>query len=190
MKARLTLLPVLCLIASVDHAFADLRIVSAYFGRPNHNVDVRPVIDQYVDHGIFSFRVSGANLGGWQNPGRTDFLRVVYEIDGRRQTTDAMEGQVFTFVGVENPRGGVFGRGRSFSPQTATIRITNAGPAQLSAFSIDRYGGWRWQAEISPGRATTDVGVVGLDWVVVTRGGTVVGRVTIKQGENRINVRG
>ena len=183
MKSRLTLLTVLCLFVSLAPAFADLRVVSAYFGRPNRNVDVRGVIEQYVDQGIYSFRVSGANLGGWQNPGRTDFLRVVYEVNGRRYTTDGMEGQVFTFAGVRNPV-----TGRALLPQRATIRITNHTGEQLSAYSIDRYGAWHWQAEISPGRTTTDMGIIGFSWVVINRAGTELGRVTLKRGENRIIV--
>jgi hypothetical protein len=95
MRTHLFIFIILALLASVHHSFADLRIVSAYFGRPNHNVDVRGVIEQYVDQGIYSFRVSGANLGGWQNPGRTDFLRVVYEANGRRYTTGCRNGRPF-----------------------------------------------------------------------------------------------
>jgi hypothetical protein len=183
MRSRLFILTILALLASVHHSFADLRIISAYFGRPNRNVDVRGVIEEYVDQGIYSFRVSGANLGGWQNPGKTDFLRVVYEMNGRRYTTDGMEGQVFTFVGVRSPV-----TGRPLLPQRATIRINNTTGEQLSAYSIDRYGAWHWQAEISPGRTTTDMGIIGFSWVVINRAGAELGRVTLKRGENRIIV--
>jgi hypothetical protein len=183
MRSRSFLICILAILSSVQHGFADLRIISAYFGRPNHNVDVRRVIEDYVDHGVYSFRVSGASLGGWQNPGKTDFLRIVYESDGRRYTTDGMEGQVFTFVGVRDSA-----PGRAPLPQRESIRITNNTAEQLSAYSIDRYGAWHWQAEISPGRATTDLGMRGSSWVVINRSGTVLGRVTVKRGENRIVV--
>ena len=183
MRSRFFIVIILAFLASIHHGFADLRIISAYFGRPNHNVDVRRVIEDYVDQGIYSFRVSGANLGGWQNPGKTDFLRVVYEANGRRYTTDGMEGQVFTFAGVRDPE-----TGRALLPQRATIRITNNTGDQLSAYSIDRYGAWHWQAEVSPGRTTTDMGIIGFSWVVINRAGTALGRVTVKRGENRIIV--
>jgi hypothetical protein len=182
MRYRSIILITLALLAGAENSFADLHIISAYFGRPAKNVDVRRVVEEYVNHGIYSFRVSGANLGGWQNPGKTDFLRVVYEVNGRRFTTDGMEGQIFTFAGVDPMPG------RAPLPMRATIRITNATAEQLSAYSIDRYGAWHWQAEISPGRTTTDVGVVGFNWAVVNRAGAVLGRVTLKTGENRIVV--
>ena len=149
--------PLVGLLATLGNSFADLRIVSAYFGRPEQNQDVKRTVQNYAEHGIYSFRISGENLGARQHQNQADFLRVVYEVDGRRYTSDGTEGQTFTFSGVRNPLpDGPFGfRSRPALPSTAPVRLTNNGPVQVSAYSVDGYGAWRWQAEIPPGRTST-----------------------------------
>lgn len=190
MRPRLIFLTVLCLLASLGNSVAGLRIVSAYFGRPERNQDVRRAVEHYVDHGIFAFRISGENLGARQHVDQKDFLRVIYEVDGRRYMTDGVEGQVFTFSAVQNPvPDRIFGLpGRPPLPQMASVRITNAGRAQVSAFSIDQHGAWRWQAEVPAGRTSTEVGVVGFDWVLANHAGAVLERFTIRPGENRVSI--
>ena len=114
----------------------------------------------------------------------------MYEVDGRRYTTDGVKGDVFTFSGVAHPLPSrIFGLpGRPPLPRTAGVRITNAGPGEISAFSVDPHGEWRWQAEIPPGRTSTEVGIVGLDWVITSHSGAVLDRFTIQPGENRVTM--
>ena len=190
MRPRLIFVTILCLLASLGNGFAGLRIVSAYFGRPERNQDVRRAVEHYVEHGIFAFRISGENLGARQHVDQKDFLRVIYEVDGRRYVTDGVEGQVFTFSGVQNPiPDRIFGLpGRPPLPATAPVRITNAGTGQITAFSIDQHGAWRWQAEIPAGRTSTEVGVVGFDWILTSAAGSVLERFTINRGENRVTI--
>lgn len=178
------------MLASLANSFGDLRIVSAYFGRPERNQDVRKAVQHYVEHGIFAFRVSGENLGAKEHRDKQDYLRVVYDVDGRRCTTDGVEGKIFTFEGVRNPiPDRIFGLpGRPPLPQTATVWITNAGSSQITAYNVDRHGAWRWQAEIPPGRTSTEVGVVGFDWVLADRSGAVVEKFTISPGGNRVTL--
>ncbi|MEO7317827.1 MAG: hypothetical protein ABIZ56_02435 [Chthoniobacteraceae bacterium] len=187
MRPRLFLFILLSLLASLENSFAELRIVSAYFGRPERNQDVKRAVQNYVDNGIFAFRISGENLGAKQHRGKEDYLRVVYELDGRRYTIDGVEGQTFTFQGVRNPVPDGL-RDRPPSPTTAPIRITNNGPTQISAYSIDRYGAWRWQAEIPPGRTSTETGIVGYEWKLVNRAGDVLEKFTIRPQGNQVTL--
>ena len=190
MRPRIFLLTLLCLLASIGNSFGHLRIVSAYFGRPERNQDVKRAVENYVDHGIFSFRISGESLGAKQHRDRQDYLRVVYDLDGRRYTTDGVEGDTFTFAGVQNPvPSGFFGvPSRPTLPSTAPIRITNDGPTQLSAYSIDRYGAWRWQAEIPPRRTSSEVGIVGFQWIIVNRAGAVLEKFTVRAEGNQVTM--
>ena len=192
MRPRLFLLTIVCFLTCLGNSFADLRLVSAYFGRPEQNQDVHRAVQNYIDHGVYSFRISGENLGAREHYNQADFLRVVYEADGRRYTTDGVEGQTFTFSGVQNPLPhrffGLPGRPQYLT--TAPVRITNNGPTQISAYSVDLYGAWRWQAEIPPGRTSTEVGIVGFDWILVNRAGAVVERFPINRGGNSVTLAG
>ena len=181
MHLRTPLLALLVLFATVASGLAELRIRSAYYGRPDNNRDVKQVLENYVRHGIYSFRVSGRSMGVEPNPGRTDYLRVVYDLNGRRQTTDAQEGQLFTFAGISET-------GKIGSYYTATVRISNGTSQDLAAYSIDRYGVWRWQAFIPPGGTATDTGIVGQRWAVSNRAGVVLRQFTIEPRENRVYV--
>ncbi len=190
MRLRPTLLALVLFIASFGHSFADLRVISAYFGRPERNQDVKRAVVHFVENGVFAFRISGENLGAKQHRDQEDYLRIVYEMDGRRYTTDGVEGQVFTFQGVRNaiPSGFLGLPGRAPLAETAPIRITNSTTSQVTVSSVDCHGAWRWQAEIPPGRTSTEVGVVGLEWVITNRAGAVIERFTVNRGENRVTL--
>ena len=137
MRHRPTLPALVFLLASFGHSFADLRIISAYFGRPEQNQDVKRTVKNFVENGVFAFRISGENLGAKQHRDQKDYLRVVYEVDGRRCTTDGVEGQVFTFEGVRDPiPSGFLGLpGRAPWAETAPIQITNSTNSQLTVSS-------------------------------------------------------
>ncbi len=189
MKSRVFLVSLLVFFATLAQGFADLRIRRAYYGRPENNRDVKAYIENYVKNGIYSFRVAAASLGSNPNPGQADFLRVEYEVDGRRYTTDAQEAQIFTFAGVNNPRPPSRLLGLPIPApyvSTATVQITNATTGPLYAYNIDRYGRWNWQAQIGVGRTTTDVGVIGQRWAVSTPSGVVVKEFTVAARDNQL----
>lgn len=192
MKLRMLLLTAVCLLATLSDSLAALRVISAFFGRPNKNEDVTRALRNYVENGVFGFRISGQNLGAKEHHYKEDYLRVIYEVDGRRYTTDGVEGQTFTFEGVRNAiPDRYFGLpGRAPFAETASIRIANGTNSGLTASSIDQHGAWRWQAEIPPGRTSTEVGIVGLEWVISNRNGAVVKKFRVNRGDNRVSLSG
>ena len=85
MKLRVLLLTAVCLLASLADSLAGLRVISAFFGRPNKNEDVTRAVRNYVENGVFGFRISGQNLGAKEHYYKEDYLRVIYEVEFKEQ---------------------------------------------------------------------------------------------------------
>ena len=100
------------------------------------------------------------------------------------------EGKVFTFQGI----GGVtasrplLGFIPPQAPSTASLRVVNQARNPVLVYSLDRYGGWNWEAELPPGRAFSATAAVGQRWRVTNLTNIEMESITIRPGPNSIAI--
>lgn len=160
-------------------AEAQIKVVSAYYGRPKpeRTVDVKKTVQAMASVWRTSFQVSPATFKVNPNPGRRNTLVVQYYAYGQTYTERADDGQVFTFRGAVGTR------------SSARVRFENGYGQQVYLYELDRWGAWHWKAKLDRGTSYTSAARAGDQWVVTDRRGRVLRQVVVPRGGGTIRLR-
>lgn len=178
----------LALLAFATSAWADLEIKKARYGNVSSYRDVRGILEAYVRNSTLSFPVNARSMGGDPSRGQTDYLYVVYEVDGREFTDTVQQGRVFTFRGLSQveparpPMNLPFLR--PISPVPVPLTVVNRTGLSIQIYSIDRFGQWVWAANMIKGQTIGLSAKVGQEWVAADFSGHELGRDRMSRDEN------
>jgi hypothetical protein len=180
MKFRFLPILAILLFCLASQALAGLEIKKARYGTTSGYRDVRGIVEAYLRNNNLSFLVNSRSMGGDPTPRQTDFLFIVYEVNGREYTDTIVEGSVFTFRGVANvqPARPVLNIPllRPAAPTTSQMVIVNKSSLTGHTYSVDRYGQWVWVALVNKGQTITVTGQVGQEFIVADPSKRVLGR--------------
>jgi hypothetical protein len=182
MKASILVRSLALLLAMAFPAIANIKVQSAYYGRPSpgKSVEVGKVVQQLYNSGRTSFRLSPAIMGASPNPGLPNFLKVEYYLNGKKVTGTATDGELFTFAGTGPAP-------KPPAPGAARLRILNNLGVPVYAYSIDRWGRWNWGQQIVPSGIFNTNSHIGQRWVITrTNAARIIHEFTLKPGDNRI----
>jgi hypothetical protein len=183
-------LPVFLLlfVCLATQAFADLEIKKARYGNTTAYREVSDILVAYLRNNTLSFPVNARSMGGNPTRGMTDFLFVVYSVNGREYTDTVPEGGIFTFKGLTNvqpvrpPLNLPFLR--PSTPLTAPLTVVNRSNSNLRIYSVDRYGRWVWSADMFRGQTLSFNGQVGQEWIAADYTNRAFARQRISRGDN------
>jgi hypothetical protein len=188
MPTRIFTLAFVALLSLATSALAGLTIKKARYGNTSSYRDVQGVLEAYVRNGTLSFPVTARSMGGDPSRGQTDFLFVIYEVNGREFTDTIPQGQIFTFRGLPNVRPVRPPLSLPFlrpsSPLAVPLALVNRSGLNVSIYSVDRYGRWVWAANVIAGQTISISAQVGQDWVAADASGRELARSRIARSDN------
>lgn len=173
-----TLAIILLVFCGARTGEAQIKITSAYYGRPKpeKTVDVKDTVQALVNAGRTSFHVSTGTFRLNPNPGRPNFLVVQYYAYGQNYTGRASDGQLFTFRGA-------------VQPSRTRIRFENGYSRVIYLYELDRWGAWGWKAQLDPGTNYSSAARAGERWIVTDRRGRILRQVTVPRGGGTVRLR-
>jgi hypothetical protein len=177
-----TLALLLIVFCGARSGYAQIKIDSAYYGRPKpeKTVDVKETVQALANAGRTSFRVSPTTFRVVPNGGRPNFLVVQYYAYGQHYTGRAEDGQTFTFRG---PGTGYAGSGGT------RIRFENGFPRVVYLYELNRWGAWTWKAQLDPGSNYSTEARAGENWAVTDRAGRPLQQVVVPRGGGTVRLR-
>ncbi len=163
-----------------------LEVIRARYGTDRKGFDVSDIVQGYANRGVRSFYVNNASMGGDPEKAKKKELTVEYVNRGRRYRDSAKEGTHFQFQGPLLGGGGGYHFHQGIDgAERAELVIDNELSAPVTAYSLDRWGSWRWVGTIDPGRALAAPAYIGQQWRVTGPRGRTVEEITVRRRQQR-----
>lgn len=165
MNPRTIFAAFLALFFATAASHAQVNVKKASYGapKPARSVDVTKRIQALFNTGSFTFRVSPQIIGIDPNPGLRNGLVVEYNYLGSDGIAVAKDGEVYAMRGI--------GPQPARSAAGTKIRFENHFGKPVFVYELDRWGAWRWKAQLDIGAAYTAVGQPGDLWTISDRAG-------------------
>lgn len=168
MNPRILLTAVIALFLAITPSHAQVEVKKASYGapKPARSVDVTNRVQQLFNAAKFSFVVSPQVLGINPNPSLRNGLVVEYTYLGSKGIAAAKDGEVYAMRGIGA------GVARPVAPAAGTrLRFENSFGKPVFVYELDRWGAWRWKAQLDIGGVYTAIGQPGDLWTISDRAG-------------------
>jgi hypothetical protein len=165
MNPRIILTAFVALVFATAASHAQVKVKKATYGAPApaRSADVTKRVQVLFDTGQLSFRVSPQLIGFNPNPSLRNGLVVEYNYLGSEGTAVAKDGEVYAMRGIGS---------QPARPAAGTrLRFENNFGKPVFVYELDRWGGWRWKAQLDPGAVYTAIGQPGDLWTISDRAG-------------------